>query len=173
MIRPWLILDRDDTILDDPGYLSDPDAVKFLPGAVEGLAHFQRHGWPLVLVTNQSGIGRGYFGLQEVRTVHDRLESLLAESGVELAGIYLCPHAPEVGCNCRKPQTRLAERAAKELGLSLSESVMVGDKKSDLDLGRRIGSWYVAQIVAKREPLTEADGHFESMNELAFELLQD
>ena len=173
MSRPWLILDRDDTLLDDPGYLSDPEAVKFLPDALEGLERFHRAGWPLVLVTNQSGVGRGYFGLEEVQAVHRRLEEMLAEKGVELAGIYLCPHAPQEGCPCRKPETRLAERAASDLGLDLAKSVMVGDKLSDLELGRRIGSKFVAQIVAKREPLAQADGHFESLTELATRLLQD
>jgi D-glycero-D-manno-heptose 1,7-bisphosphate phosphatase len=170
--RRWLLFDRDDTLLDDPGYLSDPDKVKFLPGALEGLERFHQEGWPLVMVTNQSGVGRGYFGLKEVRAVHTRLEELLAESGVKLAGIYLCPHAPDEGCRCRKPETQLAEQAAGELGIELAESVMVGDKLSDLELGRRIGSSYVAQIVAKREPLAEADGHFESLTELASKLFQ-
>jgi D-glycero-D-manno-heptose 1,7-bisphosphate phosphatase len=169
--RPWLILDRDDTLIDDPGYLSDPRALKFLPGAVEGLKRFHQSGWPLVLVTNQSGIGRGYFDHKDVRAVHDRLEALLVDGGVELAGIYLCPHAPDQGCSCRKPETQLAQRAAEDLGLVLTESVMVGDKLSDLELGRRIGSRYVAQIVAKREPLSQADGHFESLTELASQLL--
>ena len=95
----------------------------------------------------------------------------MAEKDVELAGIYLCPHVPDSGCACRKPQTGLAEEAARDLGLRLSESVMVGDKQSDLELGRRIGSSFVAQIVAKSDALALADGHFESLAELAAELL--
>lgn len=171
MSRRWLLLDRDDTVLDDPGYLSDPRAIRFLPGAVEGLQLFQAQGWPLVLITNQSGIGRGYFGLEELHAVHARLETLLKDQGVQLAGIYLCPHAPDHGCDCRKPNPALALQAAAELGLDPGDSVMVGDKLSDLELGRRIGSSYVAQIVAKSEALPEADGHFQSIRELAETLL--
>ncbi|MFA5504194.1 MAG: HAD family hydrolase [Vulcanimicrobiota bacterium] len=172
MSRPWLLLDRDDTLLDDPGYLSDPEVIRFLPGAVEGLRHFHQQGWPLVVITNQSGIGRGYFGLAEVEAVHRRLTELLGKEGVVLAGIYLCPHAPGDGCGCRKPGPALALQASSELGLSLKSSVMVGDKESDLELGRAIGSSYVAQIVAKSEKSEKADGHFESLLDLAKELLK-
>lgn len=172
-MKAWLLLDRDDTILDDPGYLSDPEKVKFLPGAVEGLRRFHQAGWPLVVVTNQSGIGRGYYGLTELDAVHQRFQQELSHQGIELAGLYFCPHAPDEGCACRKPETELAQRAAKELGLELAQSVMVGDKLSDLKLGRRIGSRYVAQVVVKQKaPLAEADGHFESLTALADHLLE-
>lgn len=167
MSRPWLLLDRDDTILDDPGYLKDPEKISFLPGAVEGLRLFYSAGWPLVVVTNQSGIGRGYFGLAEVKAVHDRFEQLLLAEGVRLAGIYLCPHAPEANCLCRKPARGLADKASEVLGLELHDSVMVGDKPSDIALGRAIGSSYVAQIVTKAQNCPEADGHFESLKDLA------
>ncbi|MCA9778695.1 MAG: HAD family hydrolase [Candidatus Eremiobacteraeota bacterium] len=171
MTRRWLLLDRDDTVLDDPGYLSDPAAIKFLPGAIEGLLRFHEQGWPLVVITNQSGVGRGYFGEAEVSAVHERFSAMLKAEGVEIAGIFLCPHAPDEGCRCRKPQTALAEQAARELGLDLKESVMVGDKLSDLELGRKIGASYVAQVVAKSQPLDLADGHFDSLKDLAIELL--
>jgi D-glycero-D-manno-heptose 1,7-bisphosphate phosphatase len=172
-VRPWLLLDRDDTILDDPGYLQDPDAIRFLPGAVEGLLRFSKAGWPLVVVTNQSGIGRGYYGEPELAMVHGRFRDLLSRHGIELAGIYHCPHAPDEGCPCRKPEPRLAQRAAEELGLCLTDSVMVGDKPSDLELGRVIGSKYVAQILAKSrtERSALADGHFVDLTALADELL--
>ena len=171
MSRRWLLLDRDDTILDDPGYLSDPAAIKFLPGAIEGLRLFHQNHWPIVVITNQSGIGRGYFGEAEVEAVHDRFVELLQAEGIEIAGIYLCPHAPDEGCQCRKPEPALAEQAATELGLDLKRAVMVGDKLSDLELGRNIGAAFVAQVVAKSEALAQADGHFESLEELALKLL--
>ena len=171
MSRRWLLIDRDDTVLDDPGYLSDPAAIKFLPGAIEGLRLFHNRGWPIVVITNQSGIGRGYFGEGEVKAIHHRFTELLKAEGIEIAGIYLCPHAPEEGCGCRKPEPALAEQAATELGLELKRSVMVGDKLSDLELGRRIGASYVAQVVAKSEALSQADGHFQSLEELAAQIL--
>ncbi len=167
MSRPWLLLDRDDTIIDDPGYLSDPAGLVFLPGALEGLAAFSKAGWPLVVLTNQSGLGRGYFTLTDLEAVHTRFRELLAESGVELAGIYFCPHAPSEACDCRKPEPGLAQLAASELGLELEQAVMVGDKESDLELGRRIGASYVAQIAAKGQPPMQADGRFGSLAELA------
>ena len=171
MTRPWLILDRDDTILDDPGYLSEPDKVRFLPGALEGLQKFQAHAWPLVVVTNQSGIGRGYFGERELQLVHTRFREKLSLGGVELAGLYHCPHGPNDGCFCRKPETKMAEDASSDLGLSLADAVMVGDKASDLSFGRRFGARYVAQIVLEGRVKEEADGHFSSLLELADYLL--
>ena len=171
MKRPWLILDRDDTILDDPGYLSDPDQVKFLPGALEGLKRFYQAGWPLVVVTNQSGLGRGYFSLTDLQAVHKRFEELLRTEGVELAGIYFCPHAPEDNCECRKPKTLLAERAASDLGLALQDVVMIGDKDSDLQLGLDIGARGTVQITAKRAPSDLVTEHFDSLDTLADSLL--
>lgn len=171
MSRPWLLLDRDDTILDDPGYLSDPARVLFLPGALEGLAAFHQAGWPLVVISNQSGLGRGYFTLDDLEAVHARFRELLAEVGVTLSGLYFCPHPPSEGCDCRKPEPGLAQLAARELGLQLSQAVMVGDKESDLELGRRIGARYLAQIAAKGQPAMEADGVFTDLAQLARELL--
>lgn len=167
----WLLLDRDDTILDDPGYLSDPDGVVFLPGALEGLAAFHRAGWPLVVISNQSGLGRGLFGAEQLEAVHARFLAELAAHQVTLAGLYFCPHTPEQACSCRKPEPGLAQRASAELGLALRQAVMVGDKESDLELGRRIGAAYVAQIAAKGQPRMRADGCFSSLRELADAML--
>lgn len=167
----WLLLDRDDTILDDPGYLSDPAKVVFLPGAIEGLAAFARAGWPLVVVSNQSGLGRGLFSEDDLEAVHRRFREELRAHGVELAGLYFCPHAPAEACACRKPQPALAERASRELGLPLRQAVMVGDKESDLEMGRRIGAAYVAQVAARGQPALAADGCFRSLAELAAAIL--
>lgn len=169
--RPWLLLDRDDTILDDPGYLSDPLGIVFLSGAVEGLRRFSQAGWPLVVVTNQSGVGRGYFGEQEVQSVHQRLQDLLSSEGVQLAGVFYCPHAPSDGCECRKPAPGLALSASRKLNLALCDAVVVGDRASDIELGKAISASYVAQIVCKAEPDARADGHFQSLSELAEHLL--
>lgn len=167
----WLLLDRDDTILDDPGYLSDPAKLVFLPGAIEGLAAFSAAGWPLVVISNQSGLGRGLFTPADLDAVHRRFTADLRAHGVELAGLFFCPHAPEQACACRKPEPGLAQRASEELELSLAEAVVVGDKESDLQLGRRIGAAYVAQIAAKGQPPMLADGCFFSLQQLAERLL--
>lgn len=152
--QPCAFLDRDDTIIVDRHYLRDPDGVALLPGAAAGLAALRRLGYRLVLVTNQSGVGRGYFTLADVEAVHRRLADLLAAAGVTLDGIYLCPHAPEDGCRCRKPATGMVERACADLGLDPRRSVMIGDKASDVDLARRCG---MAAILIEATPGAEPD----------------
>ena len=140
MRRAAVILDRDGTILREREYLSSPDEVELLPNAAEGLYRLREAGVPLVVVTNQSGVGRGYFTSETVTAVHDRMRELLRREGVELNGIYVCPHTPADGCACRKPGTALADRAAEDLQLDLDQSFVIGDKPCDIDLGRNIGA---------------------------------
>jgi len=134
-----VFLDRDGTIIKDEGYLRDPDSVCFLQGAIEALKDLMTAGYMLVLVSNQSGVGRGYFSEDSVMKVHERIKEILAREGVVLDGIYYCPHAPEEACECRKPSPGMILRAAKELKIDLSKSVMIGDKQSDLDAGSAAG----------------------------------
>ena len=137
--RGAALLDRDGTLIVERDYLADPEGVELLPGAAEGLRRMRGLGLALVVVTNQSGVGRGYFSETTLRAVHERMESLLAREGVRLDGIYYCPHAPDDGCDCRKPATGLADRAARELGFALHRSAVVGDKGSDVALARALG----------------------------------
>ena len=137
--RGAALLDRDGTLIVERDYLSDPEGVELLPGAAAGLRRMREMGLALVVVTNQSGVGRGYFTEASLRAVHERMESLLAREGVRLDGIYHCPHAPDDGCDCRKPATGLAERAARELGFALARSAVIGDKGSDVALARALG----------------------------------
>lgn len=136
----YILLDRDGTVIEEKNYLAEPAGVSLLPGAVEGLQLFRDAGFGLVLITNQSGIGRGYFTLQDLDRVHDRLQELLMEAGISLAGIYICPHAPEQDCECRKPKPKLALDAARELGFDLTQSWMIGDKAADVGLARSCGA---------------------------------
>lgn len=138
--RPAVFLDRDGTIIEERNYLSDPAGVALLPGAARGLARLRDLGLPLVLVTNQSGVGRGYFGRDAVERVHGRLIALLAEHGVRLSAIYSCPHTPADACGCRKPSPGLLTRAAGELNLNLSRSYVIGDKPCDIELGLVVGA---------------------------------
>ncbi len=101
------LLDRDGTIIAERSYLSDPDQVELLPGTVEGLRRLQRMGCGLVVITNQSGIGRGYFTETQLARIHERMKALLAREQVRLDGIYICPHRPEEHCSCRKPEPGL------------------------------------------------------------------
>jgi len=133
--RAAVFLDRDGTVIVERHYLSDPDGVELLPGATEGLRRMQALGLPLILVTNQSGVGRGYFGPDAVERVHGRLLDLLEAQGIHLTGMYSCPHAPDEDCDCRKPLPGLIRNAAEELGLDTVRSFVIGDKPCDVNLG--------------------------------------
>jgi len=136
-----VFLDRDGTLVRDPGYLHDPALVELLPGVVDGLRALAAGGWPLVVVSNQSGIARGLFGPAAFTAVMARIEELLAPHGVRFAGVYYCPHHPDFTgpCPCRKPGVELFQRAARELGLDLKRSWFVGDKLQDAEPARRLG----------------------------------
>lgn len=134
------ILDRDGTIVADRDYISDPAEVELLPNAARGLQRLAAFGLRLVVVTNQSGIGRGLFDESQLAAVNARMEELLRHEGVELAGIWHCPHHPDEGCACRKPNTELVEEAADALGFDPQRSIVIGDKASDIELGKRIGA---------------------------------
>lgn len=138
-MKRYVLLDRDGTIIVDKHYLDDPDQIEFLPQAIEGLKRMQEAGFGLVIVTNQSGIGRGYFTPQRLNEIHHRLTQKLQQHDINLDGIYTCPHTPDCTV-CRKPATGLAEQAAKDLGFTLEEAVVIGDKPSDVELGRRLGA---------------------------------
>ncbi len=138
--RPAVLLDRDGTIIVERDYLSDPALVELEHGAAEGLRALAEAGWVLAVLTNQSGIGRGYFDRAAAEAVNARVAELLAEEGVSIAGWYLCPHAPDEDCECRKPRPGMALQAASELGLDLSRSWVVGDKRSDVELADAIGA---------------------------------
>lgn len=134
-----VFLDRDGTLIHDPGYLRDPEQVALLPGVVEALRRFGAAGYGLVVISNQSGVGRGLITLDELQAVHHRLDALLAAEGLVLAGAWYCTHRPEEGCACRKPRPGLLLRAGQSLGLSLGDCWMIGDRPSDADAGRSAG----------------------------------
>lgn len=132
-------LDRDGTLIRHVPYLHDPQQVELLPGTVEGLRGLRELGFALVMISNQSGVGRGYFGLDQVEAVNGRLQQLLRPFGVELDLMLYCPHSPEVGCGCRKPGPELALLAQRQLGLDLQGALMVGDSDCDVDFARNLG----------------------------------
>jgi D-glycero-D-manno-heptose 1,7-bisphosphate phosphatase len=139
-MKRLVLLDRDGTINVEKHYLSAPDLLELLPGAAEGIRLMRQLGLAAVVVTNQSAIGRGYFSLHTLARIHQRLQDMLAHQQAELDRIYVCPHRPEQGCHCRKPEPGLAWRAAHELRGDLSASFVVGDKTCDIELGKRIGA---------------------------------
>jgi D-glycero-D-manno-heptose 1,7-bisphosphate phosphatase len=130
-------LDRDGTLMEDSGFIGDPARVSVLPGVAEGLRLLADAGYARIVVTNQSGVARGFFGEPDVERVNAELARRLAGEGVTIDAFYYCAHL--VGCTCRKPLPGLVRRAVDELGIDLGESVLFGDRGSDIALARNVG----------------------------------
>ncbi len=138
-MTPAVFLDRDGTLVVEKNYLSDPAQVELLPGVPEALKKLQDAGFKLFIVTNQSGIGRGYYTLEDMHRVNERLCAELAEHGVRFEKIYFAPEAPEEPSRGRKPSPQFLFDARDEFGLDLSQSYMIGDKLADLECGWNAG----------------------------------
>ncbi|MHC4944347.1 MAG: D-glycero-beta-D-manno-heptose 1,7-bisphosphate 7-phosphatase [Planctomycetota bacterium] len=146
MPRPAVFLDRDGVIIEEKDYLSEPSQVSLLSGAAKAIARVNSATIPVVVITNQSGVARGFFPESRIPEIHARLDALLAEQGARIDAYYYCPHHPTKGdlpylkkCDCRKPEPGLLYMAAEELDLDLEQSFMIGDKPSDLQAGARAG----------------------------------
>jgi len=140
-MKPAAFLDRDGTIVEDIGYLHEPDKVQLLSGAAPAIARLNEAGILVVVVTNQSGIGRGMYGVEDYRAVQERLDALLAAFGARIDASYYCPHHPRFTgpCDCRKPGTKLFEEARAALAIDFGRSFWVGDKLSDAQPARLLG----------------------------------
>jgi len=138
--RRLVVLDRDGTIIVEREYLSDPDDVELLPNTAAGLRQLQHMGLSLVVATNQSGIGRGFFGREDVLAVHKQMRYLLGTRSVKLDAIYLCPHRPDEGCSCRKPRVGMLKRAVRDMNAVMHECFVLGDKRSDMEFGHKVGA---------------------------------
>ncbi|HVN72166.1 MAG TPA: HAD family hydrolase [Desulfomonilia bacterium] len=142
-----VFFDRDGTLIRDKGYLSDPDGIDILPGAIEAVRSLNNAGIKVIIVTNQSGIARGYFSEVTLHAIHDRLMALFAGQGAGIDAVYYCPHHPEgivdayrKTCSCRKPEPGLLLKAAEEFGLDLKRCYLVGDKPiDDIETIHRVG----------------------------------
>jgi D-glycero-D-manno-heptose 1,7-bisphosphate phosphatase len=128
----FALLDRDGTIIVDKIYLADPEQIEFAPGVVEGLHSLRDAGVRFILITNQSGIARGYFTEDTLAQIHTRLCDLLMREGVRLEGIYHCPHGPEDDCSCRKPKPGLVRAAMSDFGFNPADAVLIGDSAADM-----------------------------------------
>ncbi len=137
---PAIFVDRDDTIMVDVKYCADPAMVRLIPGASEGLRALREAGYRVVIVTNQSGIGRGYFDVETLRRVHNKLRDELRREGADYDAVYYCPHTPEEDCQCRKPKPGLLLKAASELNIDLASSYTVGDRDLDVGAGKAAGT---------------------------------
>jgi histidinol-phosphate phosphatase family protein len=135
-----VFLDRDETLNPDPGYISDPDHFSLYPWVPAGLKRLKDAGFLLVVVSNQSGVGRGWIDPAALERIHAKLDRLLQEAeGIRMDAYSICPHRPEDGCICRKPKPELLLRASRLLDIDLSRSFMIGDRKSDYEAGLAAG----------------------------------
>ncbi len=150
-MRKAVFLDRDGVVNQDYGYVYKKEDFEFVPGLFDYLRHA---GLPAVIITNQSGLGRGYFTQNDLEKLNAFIHEAFAKEGIELLGIYYCPHRPDEGCSCRKPSPQMIEQAADEHGIDLENSVMIGDKQSDIDAAKAAG---VGKKIAFRSRLDGAD----------------
>lgn len=150
-----LFLDRDGTLIVDRDYLGDPAGVELLPDVGAALRRAKEAGFLLVVVSNQSGVGRGYFPESAVAAVNARMAEYLAREGVTIDGFYHCPHRPDEGCGCRKPEPGMIEAAVRDLSIDPAASFVIGDKTSDVVLARQTGA---RGVLLKGDQKEEQDG---------------
>ncbi len=141
MTRAAVFVDRDGTVITEAVYLADPEGIEIIPGSPEALKRLRDAGYAVVLITNQSGIARGYYTIEDYRAVAARLNDILAEAGFSFDAVRYCPHHPDFSgpCDCRKPGTGMYTDAAEELNLDLERSFYVGDKLTDVEPGLKLG----------------------------------
>ncbi len=137
--RRAVFVDRDGTVNPDLRYLSDAHRLEVYRGVAEATRLLHSHGYLVICVTNQSGIERGFYTLEDVERIHARVNEILAKEGGGIDAFYYCPHAPETGCRCRKPGTELFERATAAFSLDLGASAIIGDRSLDIEAGQRLG----------------------------------
>jgi D-glycero-D-manno-heptose 1,7-bisphosphate phosphatase len=144
--RRAVFLDRDGTVNVEVHYLAQPEQLELLPTVAETISKLNSLGIAVVVITNQAGVARGYFPEHRLEAVHQRLREMLGERDANVDGIYYCPHHPTAGlgayrtvCNCRKPMPGMLNKAAQDLGLDLTRSLMIGDRDTDLQAGAKAG----------------------------------
>jgi histidinol-phosphate phosphatase family protein len=138
-LKRAVFFDRDGTLILDRGYMSHPSQVELMAGAPEVLKSLRANRFQIVITSNQSGVGRGLMTASDAEAVTAELLRQLALQGASVDAVYYCPHAPEDGCECRKPKPGMLLRAARDFGIELKESFIVGDKPSDCEAGQSVG----------------------------------
>jgi len=138
-LQPAVFLDRDGTINQDTGYIDSPERLFIIDGAASAIKRLNSKGFRVVVITNQSGVGRGYFTKEAADSVNKKLEEVLKREGAHLDGIYYCPHHPDDNCECRKPRIGLLEKAKNDLAIDFKKSYVIGDKVSDIEIAQGIG----------------------------------
>lgn len=158
---PLVILDRDGVVNEDSdAYIKSPEEWIPIPGSLEAIARLNHAGYRVVIATNQSGVGRGLFGMAELDAIHQKLHAALARLGGQLDGIYFCPHGPDDGCSCRKPRPGLLQEVAARQGIELTGVPAIGDSLRDLEAARAVGATPILVRTGKgrsAEPQLPAD----------------
>ncbi len=148
----WIILDRDGVInFDSDQYIKSVAEWKPIPGSIEAIADLCSAGYSVAIATNQSGISRGLFSLDDLEDIHSELNTLVEEAGGHVAGIFYCPHLPDDECTCRKPKTGLLEEIAKQFEIDLKGVPFVGDSEKDLQAGQNKGCLPILVCTGKGE----------------------
>jgi UDP-N-acetylmuramoyl-tripeptide--D-alanyl-D-alanine ligase len=160
-----IFLDRDGTINVDYGFVSAPEKFQFLPYALDGLKKMTSLGFLLIIVSNQSGIGRNYYTLQDYEAVTAHMVKLLKDHQIILDDFYYCPHSPESNCACRKPATKMLTDAIQKWNIDPSQSFLVGDKESDIRAGIRVG--VKTFLIAQKEVAHGQDFRLNNLLEVA------
>lgn len=159
MEQKGVFLDRDGVIIVDKKYLSDPEGVELMEGAGEGIAFLRQHGYKVIIISGQSGVGRGYFTRAQADAVHGKVLEKLKKQGVDIDDAYYCYHGPGDQCVCRKPNPSQVLEAAEKHGIDLDHSFMAGDKPSDLKTGRNASPHMKTVLIGEKEgdPLLPED----------------
>lgn len=134
-----VFIDRDNTICRDVPYCSRPEDLELLPRVTDGIRLLNKHGFKVVVITNQSGIARGYFTEDVLSRIHQKMQGDLAERGASVDAIYYCPHHPNDKCDCRKPKPTMLFQAASDLDIDLRKSYVIGDSDMDTKMGKKAG----------------------------------
>ncbi len=138
--RPAVFVDRDDTLARDVPYCSDPDDLELFDGVPVAVRRLNDAGYLVIMVTNQSGVARGYFDEATLNAIHDKVRGGLAAAGARLDAIYRCPHLPDAGCDCRKPGIGMVMQALDDFPIDLSSSYVIGDSDMDMEMADRVGA---------------------------------
>jgi len=156
-VNRCVFIDRDGTIAKDVPYCPSPEQFELLSDAGEGIKQLNSAGFKVILVTNQSGIARGYFSEEMLGRIHEKMKNDLAVYGAHFDGIYYCPHHPDDNCDCRKPKPNLIIRAAREHDVDLSQSYLIGDSDQDIAAGKASGCITILISHPKTSVETKAD----------------
>ena len=155
MVNKAVFIDRDGTININVEYLDSPDDLQVYPGVADGIKLLRDNGFKIIVVTNQSGIARGHFSEGTLEKIHERMKNEFAKKGASVDGIYYCPHHPDDGCSCRKPNTGLLERAIKDFDIDVNDSFIIGDRMLDVEAGHKMGLKTV--LVPEKKGLVEEE----------------